>query len=96
MINLKVKTQEQTCAELAERVRARRKEQGLTQAQLAAKSGVSLGSLKRFEQQHEISLASLVRLAAALGCQDDFDALFSRRSYRSIDEVIAHARAEFR
>lgn len=96
MITLNVKTQEQVSAELAGRVRARRKEQGLTQRELAARAGVSLGSLKRFEQQHEISLASLVKLALALGCQDDLDALFARRSYRSIEEVIADARAEFR
>ena len=37
-------------ADIAHRVAARRKEQGLTQAQLAEKSGVSLGSIKRFER----------------------------------------------
>ena len=93
MIDIELKTHGEIASELATRMRARRKEQKLTQAQLAEKAGVSLGSLKRFEHVHEISLASLVKISIALGCQDDFDALFARRSYSSIDEVIAHARA---
>lgn len=93
MLKLEKKNQDQICGELAERVRMRRKELGLTQAELAAKSGVSLGSLKRFERLHEISLASFVKLAIALGRDDELDGLFARRSYRSIDEVIADARS---
>lgn len=95
MITFEEKTQGEVSAELAQRLRARRKEQGLSQAELAARSGVSLGSLKRFELQHEISLTSLVKLAIALGYQGDFDSLFARRSYGSIEEVIADARIEF-
>ena len=91
MISLDIRTQDQISAELATRVRARRKERGLTQAQLAEKSGVSLGSIKRFETTHEVSLTSLVKIAIALGYADDFDSLFSERAYRSIDEVIADA-----
>jgi transcriptional regulator with XRE-family HTH domain len=49
--------------ELAMRVRARRREGKLSQAALAEKSGVSLGSLKRFERSGDISLASLLRIA---------------------------------
>ena len=45
--------------------------------QLSEKSGVSLGSLKRFEQTGEISLASLVALAEALQCEDDLSTLFA-------------------
>ena len=73
---------------IAARVRARRKEGGLPQTELAAKSGVSLGSLKRFENKGEISLASLVKLAIALGYENDFAALFERKNYQSLDEVI--------
>lgn len=96
MIQLDVKSQAQISEEIADRLRTRRKEKGFSQAELAARSGVSLGSLKRFEQQHEVSLTSLVKLAMALGCEDDLDVLFARRSYRSIEEAIADARAEFR
>lgn len=73
---------------IAKRASSKRKALKLTQAQLAEKSGVSLGSIKRFERAHQISLASLVNIAFALGCEDDFAALFSGRTYQSIDDVI--------
>jgi len=73
---------------IAERMRARRKEKKLTQVQLSERSDVSLGSLKRFERTGEISLSSLVKIAFALGYEDDFDGLFSKKGYTSIQEVI--------
>ncbi|MBR1828879.1 MAG: helix-turn-helix transcriptional regulator [Atopobiaceae bacterium] len=92
MIHLTKKTPDTIQAELAGRVRARRKELGYSQQELARRSGVSLGSLKRFEREHEVSLASLVKLSIALDCREDFDGLFSRKRYGSIAEVIADAR----
>ena len=91
MISLTMKTPDVIQAELAERIRTRRKELHYSQAELARRSGVSLGSLKRFERTHEISLASLVKLSFALGCNEDFDDLFARRRFVSIEEVIADA-----
>jgi len=75
-------------AEIAKRMRERRKEKKLSQVQLSKRSDVSLGSLKRFERTGEISLSALVKIAFALGCEDDFDQLFSKRGYASIQEVI--------
>lgn len=92
MINLEQKFAPDIMRELAQRVRKRRKEHGLTQQDLASRAGMSYGSYKRFEQQGEISLRSLVGIALALGCEDEFDLLFARRGYRSIEEVIADAR----
>ena len=91
MIHLTSKTPDVIQKELAERVRVRRRELRYSQAELARRSGVSLGSLKRFEREHEISLASLVKLSIALGCREDFDALFARQRFSSIEEVIADA-----
>lgn len=65
--------------DLIERVRARRKAQGLTQRRLADRAGVSYSSLRRFETTGEISLTSLLRLAQTLGCLEDFNALFGRK-----------------
>lgn len=64
---------------LAANVRARRKERRLTQSGLAKLSGVSLGSIKRFENSGEISLKSLLSIAVVLGCEEDFF-LFLRKS----------------
>lgn len=73
---------------LAARVRARRREAKISQVELAKRSSVSLGSIKRFESQGEISLASLLRIAVVLGYEDDIEGLFERRNYQSLDEVI--------
>lgn len=73
---------------LAERVRKNRLELNLSQNALAAKSGVSLGSLKRFETTAEISLKNLVMLAIALEATEEFHALFSRQKYQSLDELL--------
>ena len=74
--------------ELASRVRTRRKEAEISQIELAERSGVSLGSIKRFESIGEISLVSLLRIAVVLGYEDDFHKLFERTNYQSLDEVI--------
>jgi len=77
---------------IIQRVRERRKEAKLSQLELAQKAGVSFGSFKRFENSGEISLSSLVKIAFALGYEDDFDQLFSRKNYQSLDEVIDEAK----
>jgi transcriptional regulator with XRE-family HTH domain len=55
---------------LAERLRGHRVTQGLTQAGLAKRAGVSLPTLRKFEQQGVISLESYLKLALALGLLD--------------------------
>ena len=62
--------------ELAARVKARRLELNITQAELAERSGVSLGSLRRFESTGEISLRAFLELALVLGELKEFSALF--------------------
>lgn len=78
--------------DVAKREKERRRRMGITQEALARKAGVSLGSLRRFEQTGDISFASLVSLCYALGCQEDLTVLFSTPAYRSIQEVIDEAR----
>ncbi|MFV0554582.1 MAG: helix-turn-helix domain-containing protein [Mangrovibacterium sp.] len=58
--------------ELAERHKVLRKQMKLSQADMAERAGVSLGSLKRFESTGQISLDSLLRLAHLLGRLEDF------------------------
>ena len=74
--------------EIAQRVKLRRKEMRLTQEELSLKSGVSYGSIKRFETKGEISLHAILKIAIALECENDFDILFSKKIYRSMQEVI--------
>lgn len=55
---------------------------------LADMSGVSYGSIKRFEQTGQISLLSLTRIAMALDIAGDMRNLFTEVPYRDIQEVI--------
>jgi transcriptional regulator with XRE-family HTH domain len=73
---------------LAYRIRSRRREAKISQKELAKRSGVSFGSVKRFESLGEISLTSLLRIAVVLGYEADFDKLFERKNYQSLDEII--------
>ena len=74
--------------QLAKRLARIRRRRKLTQAQLSERSGVSYGSIKRFETTGQISLLSLTRLAMALDCADELRQLFSAVPYGSIEEVI--------
>lgn len=44
----------------------------LTQEGVANRSGVSWGSVKRFESTGQVSLESLLKIALVLDCLDDF------------------------
>ena len=59
--------------ELAKRHRAIRKQLKLSQEEMAERSGVSLGSLKRFENTGKISLESFLKLMHLLGRLSEFD-----------------------
>ncbi len=82
--------------EVRDRFKARRLAVRLTQAGLAKRSGVTLGSLKRFETTGLIALDSLLKLALVLDCLSDFDKLAAQDSTslesRTLDEVLATRR----
>ena len=82
------KTPNDIAKELVEKIKQHRKKLKISQAQLASKSGVSLGSIKRFESKYEISLNSFIKILIALNLEQDLENLFTQKSYNSIDEVI--------
>lgn len=82
------KTPNEIAKNLAEKIKQQRKKLRISQEYLAQKSGVSLGSIKRFETKYEISLQSFIKIAIALDLDGDFEKLFSDKTYTSIDEVI--------
>ncbi len=82
------KTPNDIAKEFVEKIKQQRKMLKISQVQLAVKSGVSLGSVKRFESKYEISLNSLIKILIALNLEKDFENLFTRKTYNSIDEVI--------
>ena len=96
MIDFEQRTPSEIAADVATRVRKRRKELKLTQQQMARKAGMSLSSYKRFEQKGLIALDSLIKIAIACDCEKDFDELFAKRRYSSIQEVIDEREASER
>ena len=88
MINLYQKTWTEINNDIAQKIVRLRKRKKITQKQLAARSGVSLGSLKRFEQSGEISLQSLTKIAIALDVENELEDLLNNVPFASIEEVI--------
>jgi len=75
---------------LKTKFRQRRKALGYTQTELSERSGVSLGSLKRFESSGQIALESLLKLALVLECLEDFGAVCCEEEERfgSMDDIL--------
>mgnify|MGYP002553414482 FL=1 len=88
MISLYQKTWTEINNDIAQKIVRFRKRKKITQKQLAVRSGVSLGSLKRFEQSGEISLQSLTKIAIALDVENELEDLFNNVPFASIEEVI--------
>ena len=85
---LNQKTPNEIAKSLADRIKEHRKMLKISQEVLAQKSGVSLGSIKRFETKHEISLQSFIKITIALDLDNDFESLFTAKTYTTIDEII--------
>ena len=85
-------TPEELDQKLAQRVRKIRKRRSITQEKLASISGVSYGSIKRFETTGQISLLSLTKIAIALDLADELRNIFTQVPYKDIQEVINETR----
>ncbi len=81
-------TAEELDQKLAQRVRNIRKRRSISQEKLASMSGVSYGSIKRFETTGMISLLSLTKIAMALDMADELRDIFTSVPDRDIQEVI--------
>ncbi|KGO78806.1 XRE family transcriptional regulator [Flavobacterium beibuense F44-8] len=75
---------------IAENMRDLRLEKGFTQEGLSKRSGVSLSSLRKFEQKGAISLESFFKLAMVLGNLERFIEATkpSGNNFSSIDDVL--------
>ena len=85
-------TEEELDQKLAGRVRNIRKRRSISQEKLAQMSGVSYGSIKRFEASGQISLISLTKIAMALEIADELRTIFTQVPYKDIQEVINETR----
>ena len=77
--------------EVAKKARDKRLKLNLSQKTLSEKSGVSYGTLKKFEQKGQISLESLLKIALVLDEMDQFERLFAKDNDElpaSLDELL--------
>ena len=81
-------TSDEINLEVAKNARKIRKRLKWSQEELSKRSGVSLGSIKRFESTGNISFLSLTKIAVALDAVDGIKALFTEVPYKSIEEVL--------
>jgi len=90
MLAINLLSSDEILQTLKDNFKQKRLDKNLTQEGLSLKSGVSLGSIKRFEQSGQIALESLLKIAFVLGCLDDFVniAKSDNDAYKSMDELI--------
>lgn len=72
---------------LAENLKRRRLEKGLSRKALSMMSDVPVPTIAKFEQQHSISLVSFLALAKALGYTETLKSLLSKPIYTTMEEL---------
>jgi transcriptional regulator with XRE-family HTH domain len=88
MISFKLMPSEDIATELALRLKYRRLAQNFTLVGLARRSGVPLGTLKKFERTGQIALVSFIRLAVALKDEAALESLLLEQEFETLDEVL--------
>ncbi len=93
---IKLNSPTDVIGDIRDRFKRLRLSRNLTQSGLAKRSGVTLGSLKRFETTGLIAFESLLKLALVLDCLDDFSSVAARDdkslSTQSLDAILAASR----
>ncbi|MDY3201232.1 MAG: helix-turn-helix transcriptional regulator [Arcobacter sp.] len=90
MLAINISTPKSIMQDLKDKFKQKRLSLNLTQEGLSNKSGVSLGSIKRFETSGEISFESLLKIALVLNCLDDFKNIANKKDeqYDSMDDLL--------
>lgn len=76
---------------LGQRLRSQRLAQGLAQRDLAAMAGLSLGALRKLENDGQCSLETLLRVVQALGLVNELESLFVLKRLSIADMELAAA-----
>lgn len=72
---------------LAERIKKRRLEKGLSREALSQLSGVPVPTIAKFEQKNTISLKSFISLAMPLGYTEELKQLLNEPKFSTINEL---------
>ncbi|MFT5139469.1 MAG: transcriptional regulator with XRE-family HTH domain [Lysobacterales bacterium] len=88
MISFKLMSSQDIAVEMAVRVRGRRLAQNLSLEGLARRSGVALGTLKKFEHTGQIALVSFIRLVLSLKDEAALENLLLEQPFETLDEIL--------
>ena len=86
-MSISLYTPGEVAAGLAARMKQLRLARDWKRETLAERAGISAGTVRRFESSGQIGLDNLLKLALALGCLDQFEALFAPPAARSLAEL---------
>lgn len=86
-IDFSIATSDQIEGYLCKQLKNIRLTRNFTQAQLAKESGVAIGTVRRLEGGHGVSLNTLIRIMMALDIQQNLETLLPDPSIRPIERV---------
>lgn len=82
MISPNLKSPNEIAMDIASQFRTRRLNLNWSQKTLASRSGVSLGTIKKFEHTGKIGLIALLQMALVMRILDAFERLIDERKLR--------------
>jgi transcriptional regulator with XRE-family HTH domain len=89
MLEVILANNEEVCLELGARLKAQRLAQLLSREELAARAGISAGTVRNLEVKGHATLESLVRITRTLGLYDHLQTLFvlQRKSIAQMEQA---------
>ena len=87
MLALDIYTPEEVALQIAGKAKQLRLSVNMSRKTLALHSGVSLGSIQRFEQTGKVSLENLLNIAHALSALQEFQQLFTLPVAQTIKQL---------
>jgi len=96
MVSIMMLSSTEIVLEMAARLKKRRLAQNLTQEGLVRRSGVPLGTLKKFERSGQISLRSFIQLAVALKDEKALEDLLLEQEFKTLDDVLRNDKPQKR
>lgn len=91
MMNLSLTQPDEVVKLLCTRLRQERLSQQMTQAEVAARAGIGVGTLSNLEAGRSVAFDSVVRVAMVLGRLNELEQLF-RPQLDSLDDILRYER----
>jgi len=88
MVSFSIMSSGDIATQLAVRLKSRRLTQNLTLEGLAGRSGVALGTLKKFERTGQIALVSFIRLVVALKDEAALENVLLEQKFETLDDIL--------